>query len=220
MNQTIDPIWEKIHSTQAWGKYPSEPLIRFVARNYYGKERDKVRILDFGCGQGAATWYLAREGFDTYAFDGSESAVRKAEERLCEEGLSASFMVSDASTIDYEGEFFDAIIDNACIYANHIEDIHRMYQNVYRMLKKGGRLFSVCFGEELFGYDSGIEIEKGTYKDIQNGVLRDRGISHIFSEEELVKVLSDSGFSDIHVDWHRYTDQGNMVHLLIAIAKK
>lgn len=60
--------WEKIHSTQEWGRYPSETVIRFIARNYYKTEREKIKILDFGCGAGAHTWYLAREGFDVYAF--------------------------------------------------------------------------------------------------------------------------------------------------------
>lgn len=64
--------WEKIHSTQEWGRYPSETVIRFIARNYYKTEREKIKILDFGCGAGAHTWYLAREGFDVYAFDGSK----------------------------------------------------------------------------------------------------------------------------------------------------
>ena len=199
MKQTIDPIWEKIHSTQAWGRYPSEPLIRFVARNYYGKERSEVRILDFGCGQ---------------------SAVRKAKERLEAEGLYASFQVADAAAVDYPDEFFDAVIDNVCTCANRINDICGMYQNVYRMLKKGGKLFSSCFGEELFGYDTGIEIEKGTFTDIQAGPLKDRGVTHIFRQEELEELLCKTGFTDVQVDWNRYTDHGDPVHLLIAIAEK
>ena len=76
----MDNIWNEIHETQAWGSYPSEHVIRFFARNYYSKERDKVKILDFGCGGGAHTWYLAREGFDVYAFDGAEAAVKKQEQ--------------------------------------------------------------------------------------------------------------------------------------------
>lgn len=69
----------KIHSTQEWGRYPSETVIRFITRNYYKAEREKIKILDFGCGAGAHTWNLAREGFDEYAFDGSKSAMDKAE---------------------------------------------------------------------------------------------------------------------------------------------
>ena len=52
-NTSIDPVWEEIFSTREWGQYPSENIIRFVARNYYKKERDNIKILDFGCGGGA-----------------------------------------------------------------------------------------------------------------------------------------------------------------------
>ena len=77
MKKTFDEIWEDIHKNKEWGRYPSEEVIRFVARNYYNQDRDKVKILDFGCGAGANTWFLAREGFDTYAFDGSKTAVKR-----------------------------------------------------------------------------------------------------------------------------------------------
>lgn len=50
--KSFDETWEEIHKTQEWGKYPTEHVIRFIARNYYKKERSKIRILDFGCGGG------------------------------------------------------------------------------------------------------------------------------------------------------------------------
>ena len=45
--KSFDNEWEKIHASQEWGKYPSENVIRFIARNYYSKDRLKTRILDF-----------------------------------------------------------------------------------------------------------------------------------------------------------------------------
>ena len=80
--------WEEIHRNQEWGKYPSEQLVRFIARNFYNKDRKNIKILDFGCGAGANTWFLAREGFDVYAFDGSESAVNRAKEYLNKDGYN------------------------------------------------------------------------------------------------------------------------------------
>ena len=50
--KSFDDIWETIHATEEWGKYPSEPVIRFVARNYYNKDRRCITMLDFGCGGG------------------------------------------------------------------------------------------------------------------------------------------------------------------------
>lgn len=34
--------WEKIHSTQEWGRYPSETVIRFIARNYYRNKLSSI----------------------------------------------------------------------------------------------------------------------------------------------------------------------------------
>ena len=51
MNKSFDTTWEDIHKTQEWGKYPSEDIIRFIARNYYKKERSNIKILDFEQGQ-------------------------------------------------------------------------------------------------------------------------------------------------------------------------
>ncbi len=222
MSNSMDEIWEKIHSTGKWGAYPSEHVIRFIARNYYNTDRSKVRILDFGCGQGAHTWYLAREGFDTYAFDGSSSAVKKAKEKLKAEGLKAHFEVIEGTDIvnNYNESFFDAIIDNACIYANRIDDIIVMYQNVFKTLKKNGKLLTVCFGEELDGYQTGEEIEPGTYKNIKDGVLAERGVSHIFSEEELTNILEKTGFHIFRCDWIKYVDNGCLVHQYICEAGK
>lgn len=130
--------WEEIYSTQEWGVYPTEHVIRFVARNYYNADRNKIKILDFGCGAGAHTWYMAREGFDVYAFDGSKSAVERAEKRLEREHLRAEFKVLDALKVDYPDEFFDAVVDNVCVYGNLLENIKCMYENIYRMLKPQG----------------------------------------------------------------------------------
>lgn len=213
--------WEKIHSEQEWGRYPSETVIRFVARNYYKSRRNEIKILDFGCGAGANTWYLAREGFDVYAFDGSQSAVLKAEKYLQEEGYSSvHFDVMDGATITYEDNFFDCVIDNVCIYANTSECIEKMYEQVYRVLKKGGRVFTSCFGVGTTGYDTGTCLEEGTYKNIECGVLSGRAIAHFFKKDEFRNVLEKAGFCNVYIDEMRYTDNGVEVEMLIAKAEK
>lgn len=99
--KTFDNKWEELHKERAWGEYPSEDVVRFVARNYYDKERASIKVLDVGCGQGANTWYLANEGFDAYGFDGSKSAIIKARKRLNEKNLNAELIVADAADLPY-----------------------------------------------------------------------------------------------------------------------
>ena len=81
-----DRTWEKVFKENEWGKYPDENFIRFLARNFYKKDRKNIRILEIGCGPGANIWYMAREGFDVYGIDGSSIAIERARTRLKTEG--------------------------------------------------------------------------------------------------------------------------------------
>lgn len=220
MGIAFDEEWEEVHKNMEWGAYPSETVIRFVARNYYKKKRDEVKILDFGCGAGAHTWYLAREGFDTYAFDGSRSAIMRLEKRLERDKLSAHAYVMDGIDIDFKENFFDAVIDSACIYSNLKVHIAEMYQKVFNCLKVDGKFFTSCFGKDTDGFGTGDEIEVGTYRNLTSGNLMGRGMTHFFDRAELEEMLKVSGFVDICIDEIRYTDRGSMVHQYIAIAKK
>lgn len=218
--KTFDTTWETIHATEEWGKYPSEPVIRFIARNYYKRDRKTVKILDYCCGAGSNTWYLSREGFDTYAFDGSESAIRKVKKRFEEEKLQADLRVRDAIELDYDSDFFDCVIDNVSIYSNMLDHIVMMYKEIYRLLKPGGKMFSISFSKNTTGYGLGKEIEKDTFVDITCGSLQGRGITHFFDAEELTSLLDKIGFKNIHVDLLHYTDQGNVVENIMLQAEK
>lgn len=221
MNKSFDNTWEEIHKSQEWGKYPSEDIIRFVARNYYNKERKNIKILDFGCGAGANTWYLAREGFDTYAFDGSASAVMKAKSYLAKENLEAHFEVADALDISYENNFFDCIIDSAVVYANTIKNITDMYKKIYDLLVPAGKLFATgLFTPNTVGYGTGILLEKNTFKDLTEGALAGRGTVHFFEKEEILELLDSIGFHDINIDVTKRTDRGKIVEYWIVSADK
>ncbi len=213
--------WEEIHRNQEWGKYPSEQLVRFIARNFYNNDRKNIKILDFGCGAGANTWFLAREGFDVYAFDGSESAVNRAKEYLNKDGYNnVHFSVMDGTELDYASDMFDCVVDNVCIYANKKVHIEIMYKEVYERLKKGGKLYSACFGEKTDGYGTGQYIEDNTYENIEKGPLEGRAIAHFFTKDELRETLEVSGFHNIIIDEMVYTDNGISIQMLIAKADK
>lgn len=213
--------WEEIHRNQEWGKYPSEQLVRFIARNFYNKDRKNIKILDFRCGAGANTWFLAREGFDVYAFDGSESAVNRAKEYLNKDGYNnVHFSVMDGTELDYASDMFDCVVDNVCIYANKKVHIEIMYKEVYERLKKGGKLYSACFGEKTDGYGTGKYIEDNTYENIEKGPLEGRAIAHFFTKDELKETLEVSGFHNIIIDEMVYTDNGISIQMLTAKADK
>lgn len=212
--RAFDKIWEQIHNEQEWGKYPSEEVIRFVARNYYGLERSLVKLLDAGCGTGAVTWFLAREGFDVSGFDGSLTAVSKAMDRLKAEGLSSDLKVADAAAIPFQNEFFNGVIDSAMIYANTTETIRTILRECYRVLKSEGKLFSTgLFKIGMTGYGTGEKLEEHTYRELTEGILAHRGTVHFFNPEQIVALWSEVGFKNIKVDSVDRTDMNSTVNI-------
>ena len=141
--------WEQIHQRQDWGKYPPEELVRFVARNYYKvKDRSKVSFLDLGCGLGAASWYLAREGFDVWGIDGSKTSIDKVIVRFRKENLQGFFENNDYLKTSYSNNIFDCVIDVCSIQHNSPKDQQLIINNIYKWLKPGGKVFSMMFESE------------------------------------------------------------------------
>lgn len=142
---TFDPAWEAAHAARAWGQYPREELIRFVAKHYYGVEdRGCVLFLDIGCGAGASTWYLAREGFEVHAVDASASAIARTANRVNHR----------RNVVLYEGDIMrsehcvwpgalDCIIDVCTLQHLSFADAEAVLYRASRWLKPGGRVFSV-----------------------------------------------------------------------------
>lgn len=201
MKKSFNNVWEDIHKNQEWGKYPPEHIVRFIARNYYNSKREDIKILDFGCGAGANTWFLAREGFDVYAFDGSASAVEKTREYLNKNGVTANLEVKDALQLSYNNDFFDCVIDSACICCNELSDKKIMYKEVYDILKCGGKLISTCF-------------TSNTTRELPLGT------TFFDNKDEVTKILSEIGFKNIIIDVDTCTDNGCIVEWFIIKCEK
>jgi ubiquinone/menaquinone biosynthesis C-methylase UbiE len=195
-----DESWEAIFQENEWGKYPPEYVIRFVARNWYRvPDRKVVHLLDLGCGPGACTWYMAREGFSVSSIDGSSTAIKRLEQRLESEGLSAECRVGDfTKTLPWPDNSFDGAIDNASIYANVYEDWRRALKETKRVLKFGGRLFSACFSTNTTPFNN-------------------RAFSNFVTESEVRSLYSE--FFEITIDRHfvAYGDVKTDLFLVTAV---
>ncbi len=206
MEKSWDETWEKIYRSQGWGKYPPEELIRFIARYFYSvPDRKKIKILDFGCGTGASSWYLAREDFCLYGIDGSKTAVDIVRERFGNEGLRGEFKVGDFIKTGYPDTFFDCIVDVTSIQHNTCGNIMKILEEIHRILKPGGRFFSMALNRDSYGYGLGEKVEANTYRDIPSGPLAGRGLIHFFDEKELKELFAESKLEIISLEMSERT---------------
>lgn len=145
----IDPSWNKIHAEREWGRWPPEEIVSIMCRTWKPGDRRGVKVLDLGCGAGAVAWFLAYEGWQVMAIDGSEESVTRCTYRLSRDGLlipSMVLQVDFTERLPFENDGFDAVIDNLSLCHNPMPDIINTLVDIKRVLKPGGLLVSRMFG--------------------------------------------------------------------------
>jgi SAM-dependent methyltransferase len=189
MNTLWNPLWNDIFRSRSWGSYPEDALIRFIATNYYKRSpRSECSILDLGCGTGASTWYLCREGFCVTAVDGAAEGVELVRKRLENEGLSAALDVADIAALTYAPESFDCIVDVACLMCNGYADVKALMPRLKSLLKPGGKLFSFTARDGCWGDGIGRPLGHNTYIDSQEGPFARMGTVR-FSNEQGIREI-------------------------------
>lgn len=197
MHQGFDNKWEEnVYSKgKQLNRYPFTDLVSYVMRLYGERLRsgEKLRALELGFGGGNNVAFLASEGFETFGVEGSPSAREFACKQLKEKGLKAELTVGDFVRLPYDDEFFDLVIDREAVYCNVPSAIKKTIQEVYRVLKKGGRFLTFMYSLEHRSrlFDAGRLIDVNTYTDFTRGSFAGTGVTHFFSEEEIIDYLND-----------------------------
>src|SRR5512139_523085 len=120
------PLHLATHRQAIW---PSEPLMRFIPRNY-GEvpHRNKIKILDIGSGKHAPnTDALTKMGYDVTAIDFSPGALCHERADIRASGL-------------FGAETFDVVLDINTLC--HVE--HPPIKEIHGWLKVGGKFYSIA----------------------------------------------------------------------------
>lgn len=184
-HQNVRDTWEKVFSTQEWGQYPAEPLIRFIAQHFYNKKRDEIKILEIGCGPGPNIWYLAREGFNAYGIDISETAIDRAKLRLKKENLQANLYVGDVDQLPFPDNQFDGVIDNECLMCNTRRDTELILKEIKRVTKDNGLFFSRTFTDEMYTGKTKENTGYLEYDNISDGLFANKGFLRLTSKQDV-----------------------------------
>lgn len=97
-------------------------------------------VLDFGCGTGWTSLFLARAGYDVLGVDIAEDAIATAREVAAETGVTRA----EFQAADYEGFVASREFDYVLFYdaLHHAEDERAAVEAAYRALKPGGVMFA------------------------------------------------------------------------------
>ena len=188
-------LWEKTHQARAWGKYPDVDVVRLLMRHFPSREiREKISILDLGCGAGANSLMFIEEGFKAHGIDFSPAAIERIGSSLVEKKLEChqnSFIVGDFKRLPWNDNFFDVVVDCMSVYANETTVISQVFQEIARVLKKNGRIISRSWGYETMLISEGRAIDGRTINAAKAGPCVGFGVSHFFDQAEILELFAN-----------------------------
>ncbi len=129
------------NSEEGYDLYASMYDENFMYLNSFEKgSLDKVlgnlkgkRVLDIGCGTGRVIGMLREKGAEIVALDISEEMIIAAGRKFPD----VECVVGDSDNLPFADESFDLVL--GLFWIVHLGDLKASFDEVYRVLKKGGR---------------------------------------------------------------------------------
>jgi SAM-dependent methyltransferase len=187
MNYTADELMTKDRWDAIYKEWDTSDVDESMPRIVDIFERENVRrILDFGCGSGRHTIYLAEKGFDVYGIDISKEGVKKTAQKLRDKGLHAILSTGSIyHELPYDADFFDSIISVKVIYHGTIENIRKAIKEMERVLRPKGLIF-VTLRKPVpkSQMRPSVKIAPRTYAPVKG---RENGVLHYIFNKNLLK---------------------------------
>lgn len=118
------------------------PLELFERLQQFNVGLPEQKILDIGTGTGYLARPLAKQGSHVVGLDPSDKLLEQAKKLDRENNVSISYVTGQAENLPFEDNSFDVVTAGQCW---HWFDSEKAVQEVYRVLKKDGKLIIVHF---------------------------------------------------------------------------
>ncbi|HLP90319.1 MAG TPA: methyltransferase domain-containing protein [Nostocaceae cyanobacterium] len=99
------------------------------------------QILDLCCGSGQATYFLAKSSQNVTGLDASPLSLERARKNV----PNAAYVQAFAENMPFSDNQFDIVHTSAALHEMQPEQLRKIIQEVYRVLKPGGVLTLVDF---------------------------------------------------------------------------
>lgn len=106
-------------------------IILDLLKKYNRRDKNKTKILDFGCGSGYFVGQLAEIGYQSFGLDNSVESIKFGEGQ----GIK-NLTVTDGDRIDFPDNFFDCIL--LLDVLEHLENESPAIKEIQRVLSPGG----------------------------------------------------------------------------------
>lgn len=151
---------------------------RFLCNSLKGKCQNKL-VLDYGCGNGIHSVWLAQEGAKVIGIDLSQNSLDVARKRIERKGLEdVEFILMDCEKLDFPDNHFDIIFDGETFSSL---DIDKALPELNRVLKPRGFLIGI----ETLGHNPIANLKRQFNK--KTGRRTGWATEHIFKMKDFKK---------------------------------
>jgi ubiquinone/menaquinone biosynthesis C-methylase UbiE len=186
------PNWEEYYSTLKRTPRRLKKTAQFITDAMPDMKNHNVkRVLDLGRGAGRHCILLAKSGFEVIGMDISKNALRMARRWVRKEKLeSVAFVRATMTNVPLSDSCLDAVVSVSVLHHALKKDIVTAVNEIYRALRKNGRIVANLASIKDPRYGTGRMLEKNTfwileaYEEKQFGELH-----HFFTKREASRLL-------------------------------
>ncbi|MEG6568637.1 methyltransferase domain-containing protein [Thermoanaerobacterium thermosaccharolyticum] len=166
--------------------------------------KEGENVLDLGCGRGNdilnAAKTIGEKGI-AVGLDLTKRMIEKAEKNREKLNIkNVEFIVGDVENIPLQDGKFDVVISDCVI--NHAKDKEKVYREIYRVLKDGGR-FVISDVVSIDRLPEEIVNDPDAWADCFGGAI---------PEEDYIKAIKNVGFKDVqYLKRREYKKNGYLV---------
>ena len=206
-SQSFDPIWEEKYSSGHQQRAPWDEVVSYVFRNMpKDKPRSEIKILEVGCGTASNLWFFALEGFDVYGIEGSAAAIETAKNRFQEDDITGDLRVGDFTSLPFEDETFDLVIDRGALTCCGTQDMRIAIKEIHRCIKPNGKFLYTPICDNDTSASSGEESHDGVRINISEGSFQGVGQIRFVSKDEIEMFVPKEDWNILSIHKEESTD--------------
>ena len=152
-----------------------------------------LNILDIGCGGGLISEPMTRLGGEVTGIDASEKNINVAKVHSIKSKLKINYLNKSPEELRNTDQF-DIILNLEII--EHVENVNFYIESCYKLLKKGGIMFTATLNRSMISYLKAIIGAEYILRWLPIGT---HDWNKFIKPEELEKILNDNKFQTLDV---------------------